>query len=429
MTSTPSIPDLPDNAGRPLVPREVRSARIAVAALFLTNGGLFANLLPRYPQIKADLDLTNAAYGLAVASFPLGALIAGLAAGALIRRFRSSRVAVTGTIVTASGVLAAGLAPSWVALAAALFIAGAMDAITDVAQNSHGLRVQRQFGRSIINSFHAVWSVGAVIGGLMGGVAAGADIPRGIHLGISGLVFAIVSLVAYRFLLRGPEPLESADAQDARAELNAQRGLGSHRVRLALMLAALVIIAIAGALVEDAGSTWATLYLSNDLGVAVSLAALGYVALVGFQFIGRLLGDGLVDRFGQRTVARAGGVIVFAGMGLALLFPTVVGTIIGFGLAGLGVATLIPAAMHEADELPGLRPGTGLTVVSWLLRIGFLVSPPVVGLIADASSLRIGLLVVPVAGILVVAVAGVLAAKRPSSTLRSPTSTDTTSAD
>ena len=91
----------------PPVLRQHRAARVAVAALFLTNGAIFANLLPRYPQIKADLGLSNAEYGLAVASFPCGALMAGLAAGALIRRFRSSRVAVAGTLLTSAGVLLA----------------------------------------------------------------------------------------------------------------------------------------------------------------------------------------------------------------------------------------------------------------------------------------------------------------------------------
>lgn len=174
------------------------------------------------------------------------------------------------------------------------------------------------------------------------------------------------------------------------------------------VLAALVLIATAGTLVEDAGSSWATLYLSGSLHASVTLAAFGYIALVGAQFIGRVIGDRLVDRFGQRTVARAGGLITAAGIGLALAVPSVPGTVLGFAAAGLGVATLVPAAMHEADELPGLKPGSGLAIVSWLMRLGFLASPPIVGLVTDATSLRVGLLVVPLAGLLAFLLAGVL---------------------
>ncbi|WP_329608024.1 MFS transporter [Microbacterium sp. KUDC0406] len=159
--------------------------------------------------------------------------------------------------------------------------------------------------------------------------------------------------------------------------------------------------------------SWATLYLGSSLGAPAALAAVGYISLVGAQFVGRLVGDRLVDRFGQRTIARAGGVIVAVGMGLALAFPTVPGTIVGFIAAGFGVATLIPAALQAADELPGLRHGAGLTIVSWLLRLGFLLAPPLVGLIADNAGLRTGLLVVPIAGLVAILFAGVLEGRWP----------------
>jgi len=385
-----------------------RRARIGVALLFLTNGALFANLLPRYPAIKAELGLTNTEFGLAVACFPLGALIAGLAAGVLIRRFRSSRVAVAGTILTSAGVFSAGLAPTWALLASALFLAGAADAMTDVAQNSHGLRVQRLYRRSIINSFHAIWSIGAVAGGLMGAAAAGLGLPLGVHLGVSATLFSAIGVLAYRILLPGVEPTDAVPAVAPSATRSAR---GSRIVRLGV-LAALVLLAASGTVVEDAGSSWAALYLSGSLGAATSVAAFGFIALVGMQFVGRMVGDGLVDRFGERTVARVGGLTTAVGMAVALVLPSVWLTIVGFGLAGLGVATLVPAAMHQADRLPGLTPGTGLAVVSWLMRIGFLLSPPIVGSIADATSLRAGLIVVPIAGIAVVLLSGVLATGR-----------------
>ncbi|GAB2471836.1 MFS transporter [Promicromonospora xylanilytica] len=381
-----------------------RRARAAVAAMFLTNGALFANLVPRYPEIKAALDLDNTVYGLAVAAYPAGAIVAGLGAGFMVRRLGSAQAAVAGTILTGLGVLAAGLAPSFGLLVLALLVGGATDALTDVAQNAHGLRVQRRYGRSIINGFHAVWSVGAVLGGSMAAGAIAIGLPIGVHLGISTTVFAIVALVALRFRLPGRD----GDADDGTGPASAGVRGAAVSPRTVAIVAALVLIAIGGALVEDAGSSWATLYLSSSLGAPAALAATGFVALVGAQFVGRMLGDRMVDRFGQRTVARGGGVIIAVGMGLALAVPTVPGTILGFAAVGLGSATLVPAAMHEADELPGLRAGTGLTIVSWLMRLGFLASPPLVGMVADATGLRYGLLVVPTAGLLVVLLSAVL---------------------
>ena len=381
-----------------------RRARVAVAALFLTNGALFANLLPRYPEIKADLALSNSAYGLAIAAFSGGALVAGPAAAAVIRRFRSAAAAVAGSIGIAVFVFVAALAPSAVALAAALFIAGACDAITDVGQNAHALRLQRNYGRSIINSLHAVWSAGAVLGGAMGAAAIALDIPRTTHLAVSAVLFSAVVLAAYPFLLRGPD---TDDHPSARADDVGRPGFGVYAT-----LVALVFIAIAGAVVEDAGSSWATVYLRDSLSTPGAIAASGYIAMVGSQFVGRMIGDRLVDRFGERTVATVGGLITAAGMGAALAFPSVPGTIAGVAAAGFGVATLVPAAMHGADQLPGLRAGTGLTVVTWLMRVGFVSSPPVVGLIADATSLRVGLLVVPFAGVAVMLLAVALSPRR-----------------
>ena len=383
----------------PLSARD-RQARVAVAALFLTNGALFANLLPRYPEIKADLGLSNAAYGVAVAAFSAGALITGPLAASLIRRFRSSRVAVVGSAGIAIFAWLAGVAPSVVAFAGALFVAGGADAVTDVAQNAHGLRVQRRYGRSIINSFHAVWSAGAILGGAMGAGAIALHVPRGTHLAVSAVVFSAVCIVAYRYLLPGPD-------EPAEAVGRAPSAWTGVRTATWAALAALVTIAIASATVEDAGSSWATLFM-RELGAPGALAVSGYIAAVGSQFVGRLLGDRLVDRFGQRAVARTGGVIAAAGMGAALAFPSAPAVIGGFAAAGFGVATLIPAAMQRADELPGLRPGTGLTAVTWLMRVGFVFAPMIVGGLADAFSLRVGLLTVPVAGLAVIALAGVL---------------------
>ena len=389
-----------------------------MGALFFTNGALFANLLPRYPQIKADLGISNVAYGLAVAAFPAGAMVAGLAAGTLIRRFGSARVAVAGTIATSMLVLIAGTAPAVAVFVAALFVAGAMDALTDVAQNAHGLEVQRRYGRSIINSFHATWSIGAVVGGSMAAGAIALGLARGVHLAISAALFSTVALVALRFCLphattTSTRPMGRTPARHA----DASSGVSSRTIAI---LAALVVIALAGAVVEDAGMSWAAIYLSGSLDASATLAAAGYVTLVGAQFVGRLVGDRLVDRFGERAVARTGGLITATGMSVALAVPSVPTTILGFAAAGFGVATLVPAAMHQADQLPGLKPGTGLTIVSWLMRLGFLLAPPLVGWIADSASLRAGLLVVPAAGLTVMVLASVLPPRRGPSRASTP---------
>ncbi|GIF16073.1 MFS transporter [Actinoplanes teichomyceticus] len=393
--------------------RDARRARAAVAALFLTNGAVFFNVVPRYPQIKADLGLSNALLGAALAAYPVGALLAGLLAGAAIRRAGSARVASFGIVLTAAATVAIPFARHGSVFAAVLFVVGALDAIVDVAQNAHGLRVQRRYGRSIVNSLHGVWSIGAVLGGLMGSAAAGLHLPLAAHLTLSATLFSLVALVAYRFTLPGPEDAERTVASvpgpgDRAAAHARRRPFGAAAVR---MLAALGVLAACGSLVEDAGASWGALFLT-DLRADAATAGLAVVALQVAMTAGRLAGDRVVDRFGQRTVVRAGGVLAAAGMGAALAVPSVPTALAGFALAGLGVATLVPAAMHTADELPGLPPGTGLTIVSWLLRGGFLLSPPLVGVVADRTSLRAGLLTVVLAGVVTAILARVLVNRR-----------------
>lgn len=402
------------------VPVRASRARAGVSALFFTNAVLYANLVPRLPEIKDRLDLSNASLGTAVAAMPLGALLAGLLASAFIRRWGSATVGALGLVVLAVAVAVLPLSGAWFVFAGVMLLIGALDAVVDVAQNAHGFRVQRLYGRSIVNTFHGVWSVGAVVGGLLGSAAAGAGAPLGLHLGVSAAAFSVVAVVAHRFLLPGPEDSErtgqgadptaagtggSGDpgGEPARGSSAGRAGSGWVRggVRTVVLLAVLGALAASGALVEDAGSSWGALYLRGELGAGAAAGGLAFVALQAAQTIGRLTGDRVVDRFGQRRVALTGGALTAVGMGVALAWPSLPSTLAGFASAGLGVATLIPAVMHAADELPGLPAGAGLTVVSWLLRIGFLLSPTVVGLVADATSLRTALLSVVLAGLLV----------------------------
>jgi MFS family permease len=385
----------------------LRRARLGVTLIFMSNGLVWANLAPRYPEIRTSIDLTYGEFGTAVMFGGLGAIAVGLTVAALIRRYTSARVGVSAMIAMAIAAALVPLAPNGIVFAALLFALGAIDSLVDVAQNSHGLRVQREYGRTIVNNFHAMWSVGAVLGGLMGGTAAGLRIPVPTHLAAVAVFLIALNLYAYRLLLRGPEPQTLANAGEIK-----QRAFPHVARAVWIALGMLCLVAIAGAWVEDSGISWSASYLFDELRAGATVASLGFVALMAMHFVGRMVGDRLTDLYGQRTVVRVGGLTAAVGVGLALAFPSIPLTIVGFGLAGLGVATTIPAAMHAADELPGFRNGTGLAIVSWALRVGFILSPFVVGIIADATSLRTGLGLVVVAGVLLALLAQAMSNSR-----------------
>lgn len=131
-----------------------------------------------------------------------------------------------------------------------------------------------------------------------------------------------------------------------------------------------------------------------------------FIAFQTSMTVGRLLGDRVVDRFGPISVLRAGGALTAVSVATALAVDEPVAVIAGFALAGLGTAPLFPVVFHAAGEVPGVSTGNGVATVAWLSRLGFLVAPPIVGAVGDAVSLRVGLVVVPVAGLLIAALAG-----------------------
>ena len=377
--------------------------------MFATNGAVFANVVPRYPDIVARLDLDKAAFGTAVAGYGLGAVLAGLVAAALVNRFGSGRVAVGGTLAVAANLVLVGAAPSWVLLAIALGLAGALDSVTDIAENAQGLRVEREYGRSILNSMHATWSIGAVVGGAMGSAAAGLGVPLVPHLAVAAASAIALALVVRSRLLPGRDPHpDRPTAPTAPTAPGAAVAHGRRRVGLVVRLLALAVVGSMAQGIEDLTSTWSALYLREDLGAAAVVGGLGFVALQSLQTVGRLVGDRAVTAWGDRAVARAGAGLATAAMALALLAQSPVLTVVAFGLVGLGIGTLIPASLRAADDIPGLPRGLGLSIIGMGFRVTLLASPLAMGALAQWQGLGAVMAAIPVAALLVLVLAGSL---------------------
>ena len=375
---------------------ELIRARAGVSLVFLANGLGFANLVPRFPEIVEGLGLSKGAFGQAVAAASVGALVAGLAASWLISRLTSAKVASLGMLVVALALLGAGLARSWLVLAVCLLVVGGTDSIVDVAQNAHGLRVQRRWGASIVTSFHASWSLGAVLGAAMGQAMAGAGVGLGTHMVLTAVVLLVLSagpLLAGWFLPghdrddRTPDQnKEPDDAPEMRP------ATPPRRVRPVTILVLFVVglLCAASMFPEDVAMNWSSLLLSEQ-GAGAGHVGLGLVALQGTMIVGRLVGDRIIDAVGQRAVIAWGGALVTLGMSIALLVSSVPGTLLGMAISGAGCAVAVPVTYSAADDVEGLPPGLGLTIVSWLARLAGLLAPPVVGRLADDHGLWVAL--------------------------------------
>ena len=408
-----------------LVGRDARRARIAVSVLFLVNGALIANVLPRLPAIKAQLELTNAALGTAIAAMPVGGLLAGSVAGLLIVRFSSRRVTV-GTGM-AFGLLLGfiGVAPSWIALAATFLVLGMADSVMDAAMNAHGIAVQRSYGRSILHGFHGWWSAGTLLGAATGAIAAALGVPLVVHLESVGILLAVVSLAAARLLLREPgvDAAEPVHAGGRAPDDGPAAGAALRAGRLLRLLAPFALIGILVVMLEDAAATWSTIYLTEVLGAAVGIAAFAVVLFTAGMTVGRLTNDRWIDRGGDATVARTGALVASLGLVLVIAVGALAagapaaGTLaaiplaaLGFGLVGLGTTPLFPVMISAAGTVPGVPAGQGVAVVVWLARGGFVIAPTLVGLAADAVGLSAALIIPLVAGLTVALLMGTLLA-------------------
>lgn len=406
-------------------PAEAVRARIGTLLIFLVNGMTFASLVPRYPQIKASLDVSQTMWGLAVGLGPLGGLALGLAAARLMRRFGSRNVAIWPQLAGTLCLVIVAWAPHIAWVFVAMILMSALDAVTDTAMNFQALRVQRLYRRSIINTFHGWWSIGAVLGGLIGSAMAQwrVDIIGQAVATVGAL--ALVCWFGWSLMLPGKDAGVMVSGLDAESggttsgpgslpssepvgtgpstATSAARSAAPSRVprRIwAKVIALGVVGAIAGG-VEAGGSTWAPLYMDAAFVTTPFIAGMAFVGLMVAETVGRLVGDGLVDRFGQAVTIGQGAAVCLVGMTVSIAWPTPVTAILGFTAAGWGIATTIPLAMGVANSLPGVTGGIGLTVTTWVMRLGFMAFPVGIGALGDAVSLRWAMICLP-AGALVI---------------------------
>lgn len=364
---------------------------IGVAMLFATNGAAFASILPWYPTLARQWQLSEVFFGLIVACFAAGSLASTVLPSVLVSRFGPIPVFTVGTVGLAVLVAGVGWSGSGLMLALFLLLFGAVDAIVDVGQNVAAMRVQLHLKVSIISSMHACWSLGSVLGGAVATAAAVNGVDIRLHLGLVAVAVIITALIGVRLIDAPPAAAEVPGASQRTGPLWA-----------VLWLAAPVaLVATAGTVVEDVANNWASLAAVELAGAEVGAAGLAFTITLAAQCIGRFSGDVLIQRFGRVAIARLGGVLLTAG-GVLIVSASGWGQLApGLLAAGFGCATLVPSAYAAAAQLPGLPEGAGVTAVSWLMRVGFLATSPVIGALATLSSLRWALGLLVVMGVLV----------------------------
>jgi fucose permease len=392
--------------------QRARAARLGVSAIFFVNGAVSASILPRLPAIKDGLALTNGELGAAVAAMPVGGLLAGGVAGILIARFGSGRVAAVAGCIAALVLAAVGIAGSWAMLVAAYFVLGMFDASMDAAMNAHAIGVQRTYGRSILQGFHGMWSVGSMAAGAVGAVLAGLGVPVAIHLGAAAIVLALAVVAGSRSLL----PSSVADVHPLPAGAAAPDPVTfAHAPRLLRILAPIALLGILCVVVQGSAATWSAVFLRDVLGQPEGIAAAAFVVYMAAMVVGRLTNDRWVDRLGNHSVIRGGALLAAAGVVMVMVAAPLAQPVLafaGFAVIGLGSSPMFPVMIGVAGSRPGIASGHGVALVAWMVRIGLVLAPALVGGAADAFGLAAAFGIPLLAALVIAGAAGPLTGGR-----------------
>ena len=356
-------------------PSSIKVARLAVLAAFSFNGLILATWVSRIPAVQSKLEMSEGTLGLVLMGISAGVIVALSMAGGLVGRFGSRTMTMAGAIGLCFVLPLPALMPNTMALFAALFIFGAFLSTMDVAMNAQAVAVENMAEKPLMSSFHAFFSIGGLAGALLGaGLVA---------LGLSVLnQFLLVALFSLAAILFCGRYLVQDSGEEEERE-------GGSIFRLPPRpLWALGAVAFCVAIGEGSMGDWSSVYLIKVLGTTQAFAALGFAAFSATMTLGRLTGDWLALRFAPVNVVRYGGLLASLGLLTAVFANNEYIVLLGFAAVGAGVANGIPLAFSAAGKFSGLTAGAGIAGVATIGYAGFLAGPPLIGLVAEATSLR-----------------------------------------
>jgi MFS family permease len=372
--------------------RRLPAARAAVAVGFMLSGIAFASWVVRIPDAQERLGLSEGSLGLVLLGVAVGGLVAMPLSSALIARLGSRPVARGATLALAAALGLSPWAPTPLTLALVLVVLGASASILSVGMNTQAASIERRMRRPIMAGLHALYSLGGLVGAGIGGLAAGMDVPVELHLGVAALVVAAVTLATTPALLR-----PGIDGVPAG---------GPAFVRPSRPLLLMGLVAFCVLFGEGAVADWSAVYLRDAAGAGPALAAAGYAAFSLMMAAGRFVGDALTLRLGPTGLVRLGGATALGGMVMAVAQWHPLVAVVGFGAVGAGLSAVFPTVLAAAGRSRDSTPSTAITAVSSIGYLGFLAGPPLIGFIAEATTLQVGIGVVGLTSLLILLLAG-----------------------
>nr|WP_280263032.1 MFS transporter [Nocardia abscessus] len=451
--------------GSPTVDRPIRIARAAVFTVFALNGFLLAMWVVHIPVITDRTGISKSTLGMFILLMAGAGIVGMRLAGPLADRFGSRTLVGAAACLGSVAVVGPGLATGPVTLALALACFGLGNGALDVSMNTQAVLVERAYRRPIMAAFHALFSGGGLLGSLLGAATLRAGWDVRVTLIVAAVSGVALTLTLVPRLLREttpgaepasygvpsmhapepdvtpldhettsprqdttapwydtPLPRHEAPALEYDAAPTAQP-FDRHRVRRGFITSleihdrhrkvfALAAIAFALLLAEGVAADWSTLQLREHLGADAATAALAFGAFSTTMTIGRFATDRVSQAFGRVAVVRYGSLIAALGLAVIVVSPWIPLTLLGWAMAGLGLAGGIPQIFTAAGNLGSATAATDMSRVFSIGYLGLLAGPTVIGWLTAVMSLTTAMVVPMIAILLCCRYASVVAAPR-----------------
>lgn len=365
--------------------RQFSRARIAITVAFIINGSMAGTFYARIADIKASFDISNSVLGFALLVVSIGVLVGLSISGKQTAKRGSAPVTFYATYALGAALLLVGAATNFFLLCLTFLLLGACLAIQDVAMNSHAIVLEQRANKRYMSTFHAMFSLGALGGGVIGGWFSQNNISLLRHVAfIAILVFLANFIVRNMFL--------SADLDKHPLE-------GKQKIKKPRVFLIVGLLGLCAAIGEGSAGDWGAILARDTFDATPFISTLPFIAFSAAMVVGRLFGDRAANKYGPMKLIVGGGLVAGVGLAAGLLIGGVGGVIFGWLTMGIGLSTVIPMLFSQAGEIAKSRfegelaPSQGVAMVSGIAYFGFLVGPPTLGFLGDAIGLRWAMLV------------------------------------
>ena len=364
--------------------------RIAVSSFFFLAGICFASWASRIPDIQTKLQLNSAALGGILLCLPVGLLSSLPIAGFLVAKCGSRIVVMIAAVLYAATLPMLGFATSSTQLMITLFVFGFGGNMLNISINTQAVGTESLYHKPIMASFHGIWSLAGFSGAAMGTLMIRFQvIPPYHYLCITGLACLILFIFSGGLIKKDSNKDEKQPifARPDKSILN------------------FGLIAFCSMICEGAMFDWSGIYFLKVVNPGAAWVTVGYTAFMCTMATGRFVGDWVAYRLGMKRMLQLSGIMTASGLLLAVCFPQFITATIGFLIVGAGVSSVIPMIYSTVGKSKVMSPGVAIAAVSTIGYMGFLVGPPFIGFIAQATSLRISFGLIAVMGTMIAVIA------------------------